>query len=520
MIPGFDAEFSPLLQHQKVPSSEEGIDDDDVFKEESLPFKIDVKKGNSFLRSNPSLELLTPPFGSDLRKSSLLTATFGMVATIIGGGILSIPLSFQKLGLVLGSVLFIISAFATAFSLNILCYCSRRTGSISYTEVVRVAFGPSMEFATTCLLFTLLLFMITAYMVLLKNIWSPIIGSIIQSSVAITAPEEKQRLQEDYVLIMLLLLITPLVLRRDLHALRYNCYVGFFSITVLCFAVAYRAYERNVEDPSLFFHHAKLFPSSWSDGLFAFPLVILNFLCSYNVLSVHGALVNPTSQRVQSVINLSLVSVFILSYVFGVVGYLYAYDDTRGNILLNFDLTDRVILLGRIGYGVTLLAAIPMVALPCRDALLSLAPHFSWKHLSRTEGILNHLHTHERTSLLQQSSSDNFERTSNDEKNDQKDYSLKCSSNNIFFYFATFFILSIAFFGAAFAPGVASVWSICGSGLAFIVAFILPASCYIKIRHKQKGREDKLVILSWLLLAFATVSAIACTLQTLWGFFL
>ena len=85
MIPGFDAEFSPLLQHQKVPSSEEGIDDDDVFKEESLPFKIDMKKGNSFLRSNPSLELLTPPFGSDLRKSSLLTATFGMVATIIGG---------------------------------------------------------------------------------------------------------------------------------------------------------------------------------------------------------------------------------------------------------------------------------------------------------------------------------------------------------------------------------------------------------------------------------------------------
>ena len=85
MIPGFDAEFSPLLQHQKEPSSKEGIEDDDVFKDENHPFKIGVKKGNSFLRSNPSLELLTPPFGSALRKSSLLTATFSMVATIIGG---------------------------------------------------------------------------------------------------------------------------------------------------------------------------------------------------------------------------------------------------------------------------------------------------------------------------------------------------------------------------------------------------------------------------------------------------
>ena len=243
-------------------------------------------------------------------------------------------------------------------------------------------------------------------------------------------------------------------------------------------------------------------------------LFVLNSLRFFFINSVHGALVNPTSKRVQSVINLSLVSVFILSYVFGLVGYLYAYDDTRGNILLNFDPTDRVILLGRIGYGVTLLAAIPMVVLPCRDALLSLAPQFSWKNLLGTEEILNHLDTHERTSLLQQRSSDDFEKTSNDD-----DESLICSSLNFFFYFATFFILSIAFFGASFAPGVASVWSICGSGLAFIIAFILPSSCYIKIRHKQKEREDKLVILSWFLLAFATVSAIACTLQTLWGFF-
>ena len=101
-------------------------------------------------------------------------------------------------------------------------------------------------------------------------------------------------------------------------------------------------------------------------------------------------------------------------------------------------------------------------------------------------------------------------------------WNVQTSRSKIQTFFRYWAVLSLGplFFGAAFAPGVASVWSICGSGLAFIVAFILPASCYIKIRHKQKGREDKLVILSWLLLAFATVSAIACTLQTLWGFFL
>lgn len=61
MIAGLDTEFTPMLQHQKVTSSEEGIE------------------------GNAPLELFSPPFDSNLRKSSLLTATFNLVATIIGG---------------------------------------------------------------------------------------------------------------------------------------------------------------------------------------------------------------------------------------------------------------------------------------------------------------------------------------------------------------------------------------------------------------------------------------------------
>jgi amino acid permease len=192
---------------------------------------------------------------------------------------LSIPLSFQKAGLGLGTVLFIISAIATAFALYILCSCSRRTGCTTYTGVVRFAFGPGMEFATTLLLFIFLLFVITAYMVLIKNIWSPIINVTIMST---EATFDQQ--QETIVLIILLLLIVPLVLRRDLYALRHNCYVGFISVMILCCALAYRAYGKNTATPTLFAQHAKFFATSWSDALFALPLITLNFICSFNVL--------------------------------------------------------------------------------------------------------------------------------------------------------------------------------------------------------------------------------------------
>lgn len=42
------------------------------------------------------------------------------------------------------------------------------------------------------------------------------------------------------------------------------------------------------------------------------------------------------------------------------MGYLYAYDDTTDNILLNFDLSVTSILIGRIGYGITIMVRIKL----------------------------------------------------------------------------------------------------------------------------------------------------------------
>jgi amino acid permease len=247
--------------------------------------------------------------------------------------------------------------------------------------------------------------------------------------------------------------------------------------------------------------------------------------------SVHGALINPNRERVQFVINVSLMAAFIVTYIFGVVGYLYAYDDTKGNILLNFDPKDSVILLGRIGYGVTLMAAIPMVTVPCRDAFLSLVPQYSaWKYQRSVylghdnyqpqehAVVLQENKLSESTALLRKESdyetASPLKKTLNSSKK-QDDV----MNNKVSFYFATSIILLFAFFGATFAPGVATVWSICGSGMAFIIAFILPAACYIKIRHQRKGHSHRIIVVSWILLLGSISCAIACTSQTIYNLF-
>ena len=219
----------------------------------------------------------------------------------------------------------IVSAATTAFSLYILCSCSRRTGSTSYGGVARVAFGPGLELFTTLLLFVFLVFVITAYMVLVKNIWTPVIyvmlsadqnndcnslaaensGTAATTTASLCKPKGQQN--EGVVLIAIILLVSPFILRRDLHALRHNCYIGFISITILCCAIVYRAYERNAENPSLFADHVMLVTYSWADALFAYPIITLSFLCSFNIISVHGSLINPTRDRVRKLIPQEIV---------------------------------------------------------------------------------------------------------------------------------------------------------------------------------------------------------------------
>jgi hypothetical protein len=75
-----------------------------------------------------SIEILNPSRDSAMRKTSPLSAIVNLVATICGGGVLSLPFAFQHAGIIPGTALMIFAAIITDFSLYILCSCARRTG--------------------------------------------------------------------------------------------------------------------------------------------------------------------------------------------------------------------------------------------------------------------------------------------------------------------------------------------------------------------------------------------------------
>lgn len=388
-----------------------------------------------------------------------------------------------------------------------------------------MAFGTGLEFAVTTMLFVFLLFVVCAYMVLIRDIWTPIIWLITQTlftttnGVGLSPPISENANKEalgDAVLLLIIGVISPFLLKKDLHALRYNCYLGFASITLLCLSIVYRASQKIAAGDV----DIKLWPESLTDVLFAYPIPILAFMCHFNMIGVQASLMNPTRERVRKVIDVSMLISGAITYTLGLFGYIWGGSSTQGNILLNFEFTDKVILAGRVGCGITIMLASAMITLPCRESMLSLGSFYTeWQESkasenneaavsSSTYGAVNTRTDDEEVPL-------SAKKSAGAESNDEA-----FADNRAIHFVSTFFIAAVCYIGAVAAPGVATVWSICGCMMAFIIAFILPALIYVKIRVAKKGHCDARVLSSWTLFAISVVGAIMCTVQTIWRLFM
>ncbi len=59
-------------------------------------------------------------------------------------------------------------------------------------------------------------------------------------------------------------------------------------------------------------------------------------------------------------------------------------------------------------------------------------------------------------------------------------------------YGSTLLIVMCCYFGATKVEGVAEIWSLIGSSLAFLIAFILPFGCFIVIENGVRDKIDRM----------------------------
>jgi len=439
-----------------------------------------------------------PDYSSEERKSSNFVALVSLVNTIVGGGVLSLPYAFKSLGFVTGLAVVVISAAVTVLSLRLLCKLTVKTGSKCYADVVRKTLGANFPELTDLVMFLLLYLVLIAFMCLLSDIGGDVAEYLYYGKMAdvgvglntinsgLTAGRLSNvngfsvQARHHIASAIVLLFIYPLMTTESLHSLRHVSFIGITSILSLLVVLLKKCITVNLQNPDLA-AQAVMEPASTQDFLTALPIVLIAFFVQFNVIDVYSNLQEPSQKNIDSVIGGTIGISATIFAAFGLAGYFYAYGDTEDNVLKNFSTRDPDLIYARIGLIITLICQTPMVGLPCRNNLILVISHIQRLiegRRSRSKSIIS------IEKELEMVAGTPRGRTLSSYQADINLREVKITDSHLHRFGIPLCIVLSCLFMSQIMPGVGVVWSVAGSSVSILLAFLLPSLAYIQLWKK------------------------------------
>lgn len=440
---------------------------------------------------------------NEVRIGTISSARFNILSTMVGGGCLSLPLAFQQSGNALvGPVMLLVTALITDFCFRLLVGSSvhlhpphsTRPGKDSFESVSSVAFGAGAYIFSMGLVVLMCFFGAVGYSVLLRDMMDPINHAIAPHTIS------SAWLHKNFTMFLVILLVTPFCTLRHLTALKDCGAASMISVLILGSCIVFRSVECNLkpdDDGKPWYTYLTFFPESCRELLDAVPLFISCFVCHYNILPVHNELKNPTPARTSWWLRSTLLFSCTIYIVIGFAGSAYAKcipgNKVSGNILLDFDEKDPLLMVGRMCLAVTITLAFPMLVIPARDILLRslILPRMNntseQNASSEGQGVMEDL----QEPLLPEGSAEDPPLSSNAVSGDDTTGPTVAT--------APLFILlvtsTVIFWSAgALASAVSSidiVWDLLGSSLSILLSYLIPAGIYLVITTVQSEIDEQ-----------------------------
>lgn len=465
------------------------------------------------------------------RIGTTASARFNILSTMVGGGSLSLPLAFKKSGnALIGPIMLLGTAIVTEFCFRLLVRSARTlhpvsgdgtthapVGYDSFESLAAAAFGPRALVLSKILVVLMCFFGTVGYAVLLRDMLEPITRALYHLS------DDPTRWQGNSVMLTVVVLVTPLCTLKTLTALKRFGAASMFSVLILGSCVLFRSVQCNLssggssssDDWTIAF---RLFPERWMDLLDVVPLYISCYVCHYNILTVHNELRKPSEARVSWWLRSTTWSASMFYLVLGFSGSAYSKctpdHSVSGNILLDFDDSDPLLLVGRMCLAITITLAFPMLTIPARDIVIrSMKEYKSSAAAARAT----------ETSLPMEGLSENQQQEAleeplltNDHVNNDSQGQGQAAPNetNVILKTSLGLRLGIAIIlfwtATAVACCVASidiVWDLLGSSLSIILSYLIPCGSYIVIMRQfpeaspPSGGRKFSIAMAWVIVA-------------------
>ena len=277
------------------------------------------------------------------KRYSIIATSLLETKAMIGSGLLNVPYTFKTLGIFASVGASILFNMVTFLSTYFLLRCKDITQRYSYAVYSKLAMG---SVGTVLCKLAILIRSISLCCVLLK-----ILGNIIRTLLLIFFNEyaDKYYLDSKFLLVVFGVLITPLMIQKDISGIAKFTFLGIYSITYLFASLVILFIYKYTNNEILPKEQRMLYPSGSAFEMFkCFGSYLNAYLFQVNVFPIYLPLHPRTTKNMitSTAIGTMLSSVIYIS--FGVIGFtIYRYNINGtllvyvGDDLINFIKTNK-----------------------------------------------------------------------------------------------------------------------------------------------------------------------------------
>jgi len=322
--------------------------------------------------------------------ATLESCIINLCNTILGAGMLGLPHALGNCGWVLGLFLMCVMCGASGFGLWLLSLCSIKARTECpeskpqsfYTLSERTIPGRWGGMIVDAAVAIKCFGVGTSYFIVIGDLVPEALEGI---SEHIGSP---WNLRQSWIGLYALVLCGPLVLLKDLNALRFTsgAALGFVVFIVVVFLIfvagAFDTCPNGADGGSecgtsgySCTHdcaHTSMAPESALDALEVFTIFIFGFTCHQNIFSVCNELQGCTTERVGTVIKSSLGSCLGVYVLVAACGYALYGSEVESDVLKSFPQSNWLLILGRIAISILVAFSYPLQIHPCRNSLRQL----------------------------------------------------------------------------------------------------------------------------------------------------
>ncbi|KAI8893647.1 transmembrane amino acid transporter protein-domain-containing protein [Globomyces pollinis-pini] len=410
--------------------------------DKNIPHVVDLTEVEPLLTSNESTPLLAQST-EDLTiplTSTFRQTTINSINFLMGMGLLSLPFALAKLGWIIGMSLLALFCGMACFTAHLIGKCmtvQTPTGKpTSLYDIAFMAFGLPGKYLMITV-FTLELYTASVAMVIL---FADSVISLVPSFLP----------HKITIMVFAVVLMTPLALQKSMSRLSWTSFIGVLSLALLAFTIAWDGVS-HTETPGSLINPAetRLWPLDWKDIGLGIGLLFVG---------LDGHAVFPTLYLDMSQPERYGAS---MKTTYSFVGAFYAAISTMGYLMFGVsvlpEVTQNLPLIPSYNPQLTQLALAFIALNPLTKFPMTLHP------VNSTIELL--LGVEERYVTLSRS----------------------------------LVVLSVLCVSILF-PSFHKVMGFIGAALSFLIAVILPTSCYLKLTYKEMSLLNKLTCITVLAL--------------------